>query len=109
MKILVLISLTSFLAFAETYEYKIDGMTCQGCKSMVKGTICELPGIKTCEVEIGSMKLTSEDGKTLDQAAITNALNEINKKYKEDYKICSSTKLVDSASASATTPKKAKK
>lgn len=110
MKILVLISLMSFSVFAETYEYKIEGMTCQGCKTMVKGSVCALPGIKACDVQIGSMKLTSEDGKTLDQTAITNALNEINKKYKEDYKIASVTKIDETAAIVPTsTPAKKEK
>lgn len=95
MKLLVILSFFGFTAMADTYEYAIDGMSCAGCKNMIKTAVCSLPGIKTCHVEIGSMKLTAEDGKTLDQAAITHALDELNKKNKEDYKIAKATKVDD--------------
>lgn len=94
MKSIIVLTLFTLSSFAETFEYKIDGMSCGGCKAMIKSVICELPGIKSCTVEIGSMKLSSEDGKSIDQEAITKALAALNEKNKEDYKIASSKKVV---------------
>tara|TARA_B110001454_G_scaffold219194_1_gene251251 strand:+ start:3302 stop:3631 length:330 start_codon:yes stop_codon:yes gene_type:complete len=105
MKLLVILSFFGLSAMADTYQYTIEGMSCSGCKNMIKSAVCGLPGIKTCEVEIGSMKLTAEEGKTLDQAAITKALDDLNKKNKEDYKIAKATKLDDAKAATATTTK----
>lgn len=105
MKLLVILSFFGLSAMADTYQYTIEGMSCSGCKNMIKSAVCGLPGIKTCEVEIGSMKLTAEEGKTLDQAAITKALDDLNKKNKEDYKIAKTTKLDDAKAATATTTK----
>ncbi len=102
MLVISLISLLSLNSIAETYEYKLSGMTCSGCKKMVKSAICVVPGIKTCEVEIGSMKLTADDGKILDQTAISKALDELNEKHKSDYKISSSAKLSESTSQTET-------
>lgn len=81
------------IAFADTYEYKLSGMTCSGCKKMVKAAVCDVPGIKTCEIEIGSMKLVAEEGKTLDQSAIAKALEDLNKKTNSEYKISSATDI----------------
>ncbi len=97
-----LFSLMSLNSIAETYEYKLSGMTCSGCKNMVKSAICIVPGIKTCDVEIGSMKLTAEEGKILDQTAISKALDELNEKHKSDYKISSSSKVSESISQTKT-------
>lgn len=102
MKLLVILSFFGLTAMADTYQYTIEGMSCSGCKSMVKSAVCGLPGIKSCEVEIGSMKLVSEEGKTLDQAAITKALDELNKKNKEDYKIAKATKVEDAKPTTTT-------
>jgi len=101
MKLIIILSFFGLTAMADTYQYTIDGMTCSGCKNMVKAAVCGLPGIKTCEVEIGSMKLISEQGKTLDQAAITKALDDLNKKNKEDYKIAKATKVDDAKTTTA--------
>lgn len=108
MKLLIILSFFGLTAMADTYEYTIEGMSCSGCKNMVKSAVCGLPGIKECKVEIGSMKLTAEEGKTLDQAAITQALDDLNKKNKEDYKIAKATK-VDDVKTATTEPKKADK
>jgi copper chaperone CopZ len=105
-KLLATLVFFGLTAMADTYEYKIEGMSCSGCKNMIKSAVCGLPGIKTCDVEIGSMKLVAEEGKTLDQAALTTALDELNKKNKEDYKIAKATK-VDEAKTSTNATKKA--
>ena len=107
MKFALLFMFLGLTTLADTYQYKIEGMSCSACKNMVKASVCALPGIKSCEVEIGSMKLTATDGQTLDQAAITNALDELNKKNKEDYKIASSTKVADVAMPTTAAPEKA--
>ena len=95
MKYSMLLIFFGLISLADTYEYKIEGMTCSNCKKMVKASICALPGIKLCIVDIGSMKLTAEDGKTIDQAAITKTLEELNIKNREAYKITSSKKVDD--------------
>ncbi len=109
MKLLVILSFFGLTAMADTYQYTIEGMSCSGCKNMIKSAVCGLPGIKTCNVEIGSMKLVAEDGKTLDQAAITKALDDLNKKNKEDYKIAKATKVDEAKTSDMTTTKKADK
>lgn len=93
MKFSIALMFFGLITLADTYEYKIENMTCSGCKKMVKESICTLPGIKTCTVEIGSMMLTADDGKVLDQTAITKALEELNKKNRENYKIATFTKV----------------
>ena len=97
-----LISLIGLNSTAETYEYTLSGMTCSGCKKMVKSAVCSVPGLKTCDVEIGSMKLTADDGKVLDQNAILKALDQLNEKHKSVYKISSSTKVSESTSQTKT-------
>ena len=93
LRILLLLSFFSLSPWAETYKYKLDGMTCAACKNMVKLAICPIPGIKSCDIQVGSMKLSSEEGKELDQSAINKALAELNKKNSSEYKISSSKKV----------------
>lgn len=92
MKSFLITLLTGALIHAETYQYEISGMHCGSCKKAVSSTVCKIPGIKTCNVSVGSMTLTSEDGKTLDQAAITKAVTEAAEKFQAEYKISSSKK-----------------
>jgi copper chaperone CopZ len=109
MKLLVLLSVFSFFTMAETFEYKVEGMTCSSCQKTVKSAVCKVPGIKTCDVQVGTMKLTSEEGKTLDQAAISTALDDVNKKKKTQYKIASATKVEMAPTTTAPEAEKTKK
>lgn len=57
MKILVvLISLISTAAFAETGTFTVDGMGCAGCKKAVSEKVCDDPSMKekfeSCQVSI---------------------------------------------------------
>lgn len=90
MKFILLFTFLSLPLWADTYEYQIEGMTCGSCKNMVKSAVCAVPGVKTCDVQVGSMKLSAEEGQTLNQTAITKALDDLNKKNNSEYKITAS-------------------
>lgn len=106
MKLAILMSLFCTLSFADTFQYELKGMHCGACKKAISSTVCKLPGIKTCDVAIGSMTLTSEDGKTLDQTAIKNAVDEAAKKFMGEYAISSSKEVKNAAPAEKTSKKK---
>ena len=82
MKIAFLFSMVlGMSAFAaEKGTYKIDGMTCGSCVKMIKSKVCQMEGVKSCEVKIGEMVLTS-DAK-LDEAKIKEAVTSAG-----DYKV----------------------
>lgn len=105
MKLVISLFLLSFSCFADTFQYEVKGMHCGACKKAISSTVCKLPGIKTCDISIGSMTLTSEEGTTLDQTAIKNAVDEAAKKYMGEYAISSSKEV----KAAATTDKNSKK
>lgn len=44
-------------------KLKIDGMSCQHCVSAVKKALCEVTGVDSTEVEIGSAHVTFDDKK----------------------------------------------
>lgn len=54
-------------AFAESKTYNVGGMTCGSCVKAVKAQVCKLPGIETCEVEVGKVTVTGQ----VDEKAVT--------------------------------------
>lgn len=66
--------LLSSAAFAGTTTYQIEGMTCGNCVKSVKKEVCSLPGITKCEVDVGSMKLTTPDGQSIDETVLKTAV-----------------------------------
>lgn len=106
MKLALSLLILSLSSFADTYEYEIKGMHCGACKKAISSTVCKLPGIKTCEINIGSMTLTAEEGKTLDQTAIKGAVDEAAKKYMGEYAISSSKEVKASSAPTDTKSKK---
>lgn len=92
MKILCLFLLINTYSLAETYKYELSGMHCGACKKAISSMVCKTPGVKICHVDMGSMTLTSEDGKTLDHVAIKKAVQEAADKFKTEYAISSSKK-----------------
>lgn len=106
MKLALSLLTLSLLTFADTYEYEIKGMHCGACKKAISSTVCKLPGIKNCEINIGSMTLTAEDGKTLDQTAIKGAVDEAAKKYMGEYAISSSKEIKNSSGTDTKSKKK---
>jgi copper chaperone CopZ len=97
MKILISTMILSLVALADTYQYEMSGMHCGACKKAVSSTVCKIPGVKTCDVSVGSMTLTSEEGQKLDQAAIKKAVQEAADKFKSEYAIASSKEITTSA------------
>lgn len=62
-KALVAITLfISSLANAETLQYNVEGMHCGGCVKAIKSQVCKLEGVQSCEVSVGSLKLTTKEG-----------------------------------------------
>jgi copper chaperone len=45
-------------------KLKIDGMSCQHCVAAVKKALCEVPGVDSTDVEIGSATVRYDDAKT---------------------------------------------
>ncbi|MCX7977622.1 MAG: heavy-metal-associated domain-containing protein, partial [Bdellovibrionaceae bacterium] len=54
--------------------YKIEGMTCGSCVRAVKKSVCKLPGINKCEVEVGSLTLDFTPGQGPSEADIEKAV-----------------------------------
>ncbi len=92
MKILCLFLLINTFSLAETYQYEVSGMHCGACKKAIRSTVCAIPGVKTCDISIGSMTLSSEDGKSIDQVAVKKAVQEAAERFKSEYAISSAKK-----------------
>jgi len=45
-------------------KLKIDGMSCQHCVQAVKKALCEVAGVDSTDVEIGSATVRYDDAKT---------------------------------------------
>ena len=45
-------------------KLKIDGMSCQHCVAAVKKALCEVTGVDSTDVEIGSATVRYDDAKT---------------------------------------------
>jgi len=45
-------------------KLKIDGMSCQHCVQAVTKALCEVAGVDTTDVEIGSATIRYDDAKT---------------------------------------------
>ena len=97
MKIVIFTMISSLVALADTYQYEMSGMHCGACKKAISSTVCKTPGVKTCDVSVGSMTLTSEDGQKLDQVAIKKAVQEAADKFKGEYAIASSKEITTTA------------
>lgn len=70
-----LLTFSSF-AMAETKTYYVEKMHCEGCVAGVKEKVCQLENVdKTkCDVKLGEMTISSMDGKTLNDKAISEAV-----------------------------------
>ena len=66
--------LTSFAAFAGTVTYQIEGMTCQNCVKSVKKEVCTLPNVTKCEVDVGTVKLTTPENLSIDEKLLKTAV-----------------------------------
>lgn len=74
MRAVLTLSFISVVSFADqTGNFKIEGMTCEGCVKMVKSKVCHLPGIEACDVKVGSVTLKSKSN--LDVEAIKKAVD----------------------------------
>lgn len=49
------------LSQAEEYNYKVKGMHCGGCVKAIKAKVCNMEGIDKCDVEVGSLKITTKN------------------------------------------------
>ena len=61
-QVIIGILIASSLAFAGQTEIAINKMTCGGCVSAIKNKLCKVPGVKSCEVEVGKATLDLEPG-----------------------------------------------
>jgi copper chaperone CopZ len=62
----------SSMAFADTKTYTVEGMHCGGCVDAVKAKVCKLPDIEKCDVNVGSVTLTSKG--TLNDKNVADAV-----------------------------------
>lgn len=87
MKKLIMLSVLFLapLAQAETTTYKIAGMHCGGCVSMIKSTVCGLEGVDKCEVSIGKVVISPKTGITITDEQIKAAVSKAG-----DYKVTGS-------------------
>lgn len=76
MKSIVLALILGFasLASAENKVYEVKGMHCGGCVKSIKAKVCQLPGVDTCNVEVGKVTLTSKADAKLDDEAVKAAV-----------------------------------
>lgn len=92
--LLLVLSLTSSFAFAETATMTVEGMHCSGCKKMITKKVCENEAIaktaETCEVklvneekQIGQITITTKKDTKLDVDAVKAGI----KAAGEDYKL----------------------
>lgn len=67
----LVLSVSVCFANADTKLFQVEGMTCGSCVKAIKSKLCSSPEIKTCEVEVGKVQLTYNEGQTLsDQSVI---------------------------------------
>ena len=60
LRIFLMIFLSSTFAFAGQTEIAINKMTCGGCVNAVKNKLCKVPGVRSCDVEVGKATLDLE-------------------------------------------------
>lgn len=91
--LLLVLSLTSSFAFAETATMTVEGMHCSGCKQIISKKVCENEAIKasteTCEVklvneekQIGQITITTKKDVKLDVDAVKAQLKAAGDDYK---------------------------
>lgn len=73
---LVIISMISVSASAETGVFEVEGMHCKMCVRKITKTICNLEEVDQCEVEIGRLKITTKAGAKVDVKKITDLVAE---------------------------------
>jgi copper chaperone CopZ len=61
-------------ALAGTYSYHVNGMHCEECAKSVSAQVCKLDGVTQCDVKVGTVTLTTEGDKKIDQKAVEKAL-----------------------------------
>lgn len=65
--IAAMILLSQVVFAGEKASFKIEGMTCGSCVSMIKAKVCKLEGVEACEVKVGEMTLTSKSTLNLEK------------------------------------------
>lgn len=78
---ILLSTMISVSALAETGTFEIEGMHCKMCVRNIKKTICNLEEIDQCDVEVGKLIVTSKKDQKIDIKKITDLINET-EKYK---------------------------
>lgn len=66
--------LVSSLALAETTAYEVEGMHCGACAKKVKAEVCNMPGIQSCDVSVGKVKISTKKGVEISQDQIQAAI-----------------------------------
>lgn len=91
--IIVLLSLISSFAIAETSTFTVEGMHCSACKKMVSKKVCDDEAIKSssesCEVKItdakkqlGEIKIVAKKGATIDLTKVEAGVTAAGTEYK---------------------------
>jgi copper chaperone CopZ len=68
--LIAILTVFSAAALAETAQFQVKGMMCGECVKAVKAQVCGLESVKTCDVKVGSVVLTSKPGSTIDVKAV---------------------------------------
>ena len=81
MKTPILISASLILALsnltqAQAEVVTIKGMHCGGCAKSIEMTLCKLPELKECKVEMGKATIAVKDGSNLNKDAVMKAVKE---------------------------------
>ncbi len=70
-KLIILFTLFSTSALADTYTLSIDGMHCGSCAKAIAAKICKNEQFKSCDVSVGKAIITTEKGVSINDEEIT--------------------------------------
>lgn len=73
----------SMSAFAETATFNVKGMHCGACAKSIEEKVCSMEGVRECKAQLtkgkknmGTLTLTTEDGKAIDISKVTELVGE---------------------------------
>lgn len=77
-----LVSLFGYGALAETATFTVSGMTCGSCAASVRNKVCKMEGLESCNVEVGSVTVTTKSGVAVDTKKVEELIGSAG-----DYKV----------------------
>lgn len=60
--LLILSSVLTLPALANSIEYTVEGMHCGSCAKAIKAQVCKLEGLESCDVTVGKITLSPKAG-----------------------------------------------